>query len=124
MSSSKSPLKPVKTVAVIGKHPAAGIEQSLSELAAFLTRSGYRAVFETETAQYLALKDVDSMTPAEIGAHADLAIVVGGDGTMLGIARQLAPYGVPLIGINQGRLGFMTDIPVERMLPLLGDMLA
>jgi len=124
MSSSKRTLAPFKTIAVVGKHPAAGIGQSLSDLAAFLKRSGYRAVFEADTAQHLALKDMDSMTLAEIGHYADVAIVVGGDGTMLGIARQLAPFGVPLIGINQGRLGFMTDIPVERMLPLLGDMLA
>jgi NAD kinase len=44
---------------------------------------------------------------------ATLALVVGGDGTMLGIGRQLARYGVPLIGINQGRLGFITDIPLD-----------
>jgi NAD+ kinase len=50
-------------------------------------------------------------------------VVLGGDGTMLGIARQLAPFGVPLIGVNQGRLGFMTDIPSDRMLPVLGEML-
>jgi NAD+ kinase len=113
-----------KTIAIVGKYPAAGIIQSLSDLAAFLKASGHKVAFEAETAQHVALKGFDSMTPSEIGQHADVAIVVGGDGTMLGIARQLAPYGVPLIGINQGRLGFMTDIPVERMLPLLGEMLA
>jgi NAD+ kinase len=63
------------------------------------------------------------MTPEQIGAHAQLAIVVGGDGTMLGIARQLAPFRVPLIGVNQGRLGFMTDIASDRMLPVLAEML-
>ena len=66
--------------------------------------------------------DFDALTLEEIGTQCDLAVVVGGDGTMLGIARQLAPYDVPLIGINQGRLGFMTDIPQERMLPLLAAM--
>jgi len=64
-----------------------------------------------------------SMTLADIGQDADVAIVIGGDGTMLGIARQLAPFDVPLIGVNQGRLGFMTDIAFERMLPVLSDML-
>jgi NAD+ kinase len=71
----------------------------------------------------VTLNGFDSLTREEIGRQADLAVVVGGDGTMLGIARELAPYKVPLIGINQGRLGFMTDIPVDRMLPLLGEML-
>lgn len=112
-----------KTVAVIGKYMAAGIVESLSEIAAFLSRTGHDVVFETETAQNLGLPGVAAMTPAEIGRHADVAIVVGGDGTMLGIARQLAPYNVPLIGINQGRLGFMTDIPLDSMIAVLTDML-
>jgi len=60
---------------------------------------------------------------AEIGAQAKIAIVVGGDGTMLGIARQLAAYDIALIGINQGRLGFITDIPLDNMLPALGEIL-
>ena len=58
-----------------------------------------------------------------IGAHCDLGLVVGGDGTMLGIGRQLAPYGVPLIGINQGRLGFITDIPLGNFQATLTPML-
>jgi len=111
------------TIAIIGKYMAAGIEQSLSELADFLRAAGRNIVFEAETAKNVGLKDCTTMTPDEIGVHADVAIVVGGDGTMLGIARQLAPYGIPLIGINQGRLGFITDIPIERMLPVLADML-
>jgi NAD+ kinase len=115
---------PFKTVAVIGKYMAAGIEHSLSDIAEFLASRGHTVVFETETAQNVALAHVATMTPAEIGQHADVAIVVGGDGTMLGIARQLAPYDVPLIGINQGRLGFMTDISQEGMIAVLSDMLS
>jgi NAD+ kinase len=52
-----------------------------------------------------------------------VGLVVGGAGTMLGIGRQMAPYNVPLIGINQGRLGFITDIPLDQykntLLPML-----
>jgi NAD+ kinase len=59
----------------------------------------------------------------DIGRQADVAIVVGGDGTMLGVARQLAAYKVPLIGINQGRLGFMTDIALSRQLETLTPMM-
>jgi NAD+ kinase len=58
-----------------------------------------------------------------IGAQCDLALVVGGDGTMLGIGRQLAHLGVPLIGINQGRLGFITDIPYGNIAATLAPML-
>jgi NAD+ kinase len=113
----------VKTVAIVGKYLAAGIEQSLTEIADLLDQRGYNLVFETETALNMEREDLVAMTPAQIGEHADVAIVLGGDGTMLGIARQLAPYGVPLIGINQGRLGFMTDISLDRMMPSLIDML-
>jgi NAD+ kinase len=116
--------KPLKTIAIVGKYMAAGIEQALSEIANFLASNGYTVVLEAETAQNTALKGYASMTPMQIGQHADAAIVIGGDGTMLAIARQLAPFKVPLIGINQGRLGFITDIPLDRMLPLLSDMLA
>ena len=62
--------------------------------------------------------DVDGL-----GATCDLGLVVGGDGTMLGIGRHLARYGTPLIGINQGRLGFVTDIPLEGYQTVLTPML-
>jgi NAD+ kinase len=126
MPPSKSSVKPsaLKTIAVVGKYFASGIAQSLSDIADFLVKSGRTVVLEAETAKNTELRGYPAMTPEQIGMHADAAIVVGGDGTMLGIARQLAPYNVPLIGINQGRLGFMTDIPLDRIIPLLGDMLS
>lgn len=123
-SISSTRLVNCKTIAIVGKYMAAGIEHSLSELAAFLRDAGRTVVFEAETALNVGLQGYAAMTAEEIGLHADAAIVVGGDGTMLGIARQLAPYGVPLIGINQGRLGFMTDIPLDRMLSILSEMLS
>lgn len=125
MSLSTSLIHPsnVKTVAIVGKYLAAGIAQSISEIADFLDKRGYTVIFETETALNMVRDGAVAMTPDEIGEHADVAIVLGGDGTMLGIARQLAPYGVPLIGINQGRLGFMTDISLDRMMPALAEML-
>ena len=112
-----------KTIAIVGKYHAAGIAQSLSDIADFLELHGHTVVFEAETAQNISLEGYDAMSPEQIGQYADAAIVVGGDGTMLGIARQLAPYNVPLIGINQGRLGFMTDISLDRMIPVLAEML-
>jgi NAD+ kinase len=67
--------------------------------------------------------DYPALTPAEIGARADVAVVLGGDGTMLGIGRQLAPYRTPVIGINHGRLGFITDIPISDMQEIVPQML-
>lgn len=110
-------------IAVIGKPSAAGIIKSLSQLANFLQSTGHTVLFETETAHNINLPGFPALTPQEIGEQADVAIIVGGDGTLLGIARQLAPYKVPIIGINQGRLGFMTDIPIDRMMSLLAEML-
>lgn len=122
MSSTSTLAYP--TIALAGKPMAIGIGDSLTEIADFLASTGRKVVFEAETARHIGLTGGLTLTADQIGLQADLVIVVGGDGTMLGIARQLAPYNVPLIGINQGRLGFMTDILVERMMPLLADMLA
>jgi NAD+ kinase len=105
-----------KTIALVGKYNAPGITESIIELANFLELAGHTVVFESETALNMELQDFSVMAAPEIGKLADAAIVIGGDGTMLGIARQLAPYDVPLIGINQGRLGFITDIPLGGMI--------
>ena len=112
-----------KTIALVVRHNTVGIEEPVGGIVEFLQGAGYRVVFEDETAAHLAMPGIAAMSAAEIGRHASAAIVMGGDGTMLGIARQLAPFAVPLIGINQGRLGFMTDIPIERMIPVLGEIL-
>ena len=69
------------------------------------------------------MTEYPALRPAEIGARADVAVVLGGDGTMLGIGRQLAPYRTPLIGINHGRVGFITDIPISDMQDLVPQML-
>ena len=80
-----------RRVLLIGKPGSAETESSLKELTQFLRKQGCEVLAAGET-------------------KADLAIVVGGDGTMLGAARDLVRHHVPLVGINQGRLGFMTDI--------------
>lgn len=62
-------------------------------------------------------------TRAELGAICDLAVVLGGDGTMLGVARDLASFNIPIIGVNAGRLGFITDIVLEDMERVLPQVL-
>ena len=119
-----APPETQKTIALVVRHNTAGIAEPVGHIVAFLQGAGYRVVLEAETAAHLALPGIEAMGTAAIGKHACAAIVMGGDGTMLGIARQLAPYDVPLIGINQGRLGFMTDIPSDRMIPVLGEILS
>ena len=122
-TSQSAPLPRFQTIAIFGKHMAGGTAQSLLQIAECLVTTGRRVVFESETVQNFSITGFESMSLRDIGNVADAAIIVGGDGTMLGIARQLAPFDVPLIGVNQGRLGFMTDVSLDRMMPMLQEML-
>ncbi len=110
-------------VALIGKYQAVGSRSALEEIAQFLHSQGCEVALEADTANNTGLNGYPALSVEQIGAQCDLALVVGGDGTMLGIGRQLAQHGVPLIGINQGRLGFITDIPLEGFQATLGPML-
>ena len=107
-------------VALIGKLRSAEIAESLRELRGMLEQRGCEVLIERETASDLGLRGVDY---AAIGAEAKLAIVVGGDGTMLAAARNLVRYHVPLVGVNQGRVGFMTDIGHDDMRSGIGAIL-
>ncbi len=119
-----APGHPFPTIALVGRYGSPGIVEPLSRLAAFLAGRGHRVLLDPETAQCTPLPGYPSAPVAQLGREAKLAVVIGGDGTMLSIARQLAPYGVPLIGINQGRLGFLTDIALSDMETVLAAMLA
>ena len=117
-------------VALIGKYQAtssgvagASTRHSLDEIAHFLMDQGCEVVLEEDTATNIGLANYTTMDVTGIGQNCDLCLVVGGDGTMLGIGRQLAQYKVPLIGINQGRLGFITDIPFDQYKATLKPML-
>jgi NAD+ kinase len=116
--------KRFRHVAIVGKHQAQGMRELLDELAHFLAREGLDVSFERATAMNTGLAGYPELSTAEIGAQCDLAVVVGGDGTMLGIARELARHNIPLVGINQGRLGFITDIPVGQFREALAPMIA
>ena len=117
------PPAPFARVALVGRHASPGIAAPLARLAGFLAARGHEVVVDAETAEYAPVPGYPTAPTADLPRQADLAIVVGGDGTMLSIARQLAPFDVPLIGINQGRLGFLTDIPLARMETTLDAML-
>lgn len=96
----------------------------MEDIGAFLESQGCKVSVERCTADEITHSRYAALSVEEIGEQCDLGLVVGGDGTMLGIARQLAPYGVPLIGINRGRLGFITDIPLDNYRDTLVPMLA
>jgi NAD+ kinase len=110
--------------ALVGKYQADGIRPLLEEIAHFLVRLGLEVSFEHQTALSTGVTGFDALTLEQIGAQCDLAVVVGGDGTMLGIARELARYNLPVVGINQGRLGFITDVPIGHFREALAPMIA
>ena len=114
-----------KRVALVGKQTPE-IAQSLRTLREFLRQRGCEVMLERDTAASVGENGAAGTKAAsfdEIGRSADLAIVVGGDGTMLAAARNLAHHKVPLAGINQGRLGFMTDIALSEMSESVGAIL-
>jgi NAD+ kinase len=113
-----------KHVAIFGKRHAEGIRDPLVAIADIVRRQGREPMFDAGTCDRVGLDGYPGHSMQEIGARADVAVVLGGDGTMLGIARELARFRVPMIGINHGRLGFMTDIALAQMPQVLGDMLA
>jgi NAD+ kinase len=82
-----------------------------------------RVLLDPLTAAYVVRNDLEVLPLEESGKLADLAVVVGGDGTMLNIARTLAPFDVALVGVNQGRLGFLTDLTIDTMFETIGAML-
>jgi NAD+ kinase len=110
--------------ALVGKYQADGIRGVLEGIAHFLVRQGLEVSMERQTALNTGITDFGALTPDELGRDCDLAVVVGGDGTMLGIARQLSRHGTPLVGINQGRLGFITDVNVGQYEQALAPMIA
>ena len=127
MNSSFGSYRSPRTIALVGKYHSLEIAESLRRLAEYLHERGISVFIERETAEHVGRQvDLSRWVTCgfnDIGAHADLAIVIGGDGTMLNAARRLSRYRVPLVGVNQGRLGFMTDIARSDMLTCMDDLL-
>jgi len=112
-----------KTVGLIGKYKSPEIAGPLLKLADFLTQRGIKVLIDRLTASHIGDNKYPVLVLEEIGRQADLAVVLGGDGTMLNIARTFAPCDVALVGVNQGRLGFLTDISIDTMFETIGTIL-
>lgn len=110
-------------IALIGRHGGPAAATPIAALAAFLVARGHAVLLEPGATPGAALPGVGTLGDDMLPDAIDLAIVLGGDGTMLSAARRLAPHDVPLIGVNLGRLGFLTDIPLARMEPTVAAML-
>lgn len=113
-----------KTVALIGRYKTAQNVETFRRLRDFLHQWGCQVLLESQTAANNGCTGFNVADYGDIGDQADLALVIGGDGTMLNAARNLVRHHVPLLGVNQGRLGFMTDIAAGNMLESLGEILS
>lgn len=100
------------------------MQNDLADLAQHLSSKNLEVWIEESTAHHAQLAQYKTLTLDQIGKTADLAIVMGGDGTMLSVARSLIEADVPLVGINRGRFGFLTDLRAENMLIEIDRILA
>lgn len=108
-----------KTIGLIGKPNHPGASATISALHEYLLHNKYQILVETTVATSMSITGMQVCSLTEIGQQADLAIVVGGDGYMLGAARVLACFDIGVIGVNRGNLGFLTDLsPDEIIVPL------
>lgn len=99
-----------KQIGLVGRPGHAGVIETLERLIAFLQSRQLDIVLEQVTAELLPPSTLSVCQRHELGAKSDLVVVVGGDGSMLNAARVLVNHDVPVLGINRGRLGFLTDI--------------
>jgi len=119
--------KTFNTIAIIGKFMQQSAVQlmknDLADLAQHLQEKNLTVLFETQTAEYAEIIDFNTISLSDLGQKADLAIVMGGDGTMLSVARALKDSDIPLVGINRGNFGFLTDLRAEEMLASIDRIL-
>lgn len=113
-----------KAVTLIGKYMDPLMREYVQALAGLLKERGVSVTVEMVTAEKLGIADIPRVGMDDVGKVSDLAIVLGGDGTMLTAARALLDYGIPLAGINRGGLGFLTDICADDMLAAMESILA
>ena len=111
-------------VGIVVKPDAAQAQAMLRRLLAFLRDRNLSAVLEKETAAPVPSEAAAGVTRADLPAQADLLIVLGGDGTLLSMARSVGDLGVPLLGVNLGGLGFLTATTIEEMIPAVEAFLA
>jgi NAD+ kinase len=114
---------PVRTCALVGRFSDPRVAESVATLLPHLTSRRVR-VLVSEDAELPDDAPVTRVRERLFGESADLVIAVGGDGTLLYAARLVAQHGVPLVGVNRGRLGFLTDVMPQDMLPSVDAALA
>ncbi|WP_347987907.1 NAD(+) kinase [Methylomonas sp. AM2-LC] len=110
-------------IGIIGKFGDPVIAPTLSQLYRYLLSRGHQVLVDTESAVLLKETSVTNLDIEQLPKHCDLIIAVGGDGTFLTAARAVADVEIPLLGVNLGRVGFLTDISPEQLLKHLEQIL-
>jgi NAD+ kinase len=111
----------IRTVGIICKHDKPEAWDAAERLAAWLTERDIDSIVDPDTASYLDMKP----TPKEfIPDKADVIVVFGGDGTLLSVARLIGTRGKPILGVNLGRLGFLTAVPLDQLYPTMETVLS
>ncbi|WP_374089172.1 NAD(+) kinase [Methylomicrobium lacus] len=103
------------TIGIIGKPSDPSIAGTLALIYEYLLQAGYRVIIAADSAEFIRGKAAVAVATEQIGRHCDLVIAVGGDGTFLSAARAIVNYGIPLIGVNLGRVGFLVDISPDEL---------
>ncbi len=117
-----SPTSPQqKVAAIISRHDRPEVARILSELLVWLQAHNYRVVFDPETAKYC--DSHEEVLRSDLSSRSiDLVVVLGGDGTLLSAVRDTAATEAPLLGVNLGSLGFLTDVPIASLFSMLDDI--
>ena len=123
MNTQQTDFSEFKTIGLIAKAQHAGAQQTLQSLYNFLIEKGLTIIVDQRVACELDNSDISSNNLVGIGKSCDLAIVIGGDGYMLGAARVLSRFDIAVIGVNRGNLGFLTDLDPDNFETPLSEVL-
>lgn len=111
------------TIGLIGKYGDPSVEDTLNQIVDFLRQRELRILFDQASAELIHPRGLEVANRRTLGRQCDLAIVVGGDGTLLNAARSLVDFQVPILGVNLGRLGFLVDVSPDEINSRLDEIL-
>lgn len=114
---------PFRNIGLIGRLGSSKVVDTLKRLIRLLDEGGYHVIIEDRTATVLLHHGHPEASRRMLGELCDLVIVVGGDGSLLGAARSLCHSGTLVLGVNRGRLGFLTDISPDELEARVGEVL-
>ncbi|MEM9100971.1 MAG: NAD(+) kinase [Pseudomonadota bacterium] len=112
-----------QTIGIMGKPRNREAAETMTNLRQFLLSKQLKVLMQQSIAIDLGIPEEEHVRREDLGAHSDLVIVVGGDGSILNAGRALSEHNVPVLGVNRGHLGFLTDIRPIEMQDIIEDIL-